>query len=111
MLWKKAKRIHEVTFVKMRSLRVSVLKLQVLKIYNSFFFFKLNYLKNHCIQRLTGKNWEMYNCTVFIVYKPQNLGTAMVTFTFSWPCMSLAGDLDLNITAKDSMENHTYDIA
>lgn len=53
----------------------------------------------------------MYNCTVFIVYKPQNLGTAMVTFTFSWPCMSLAGDLDLNITAKDSMENHTYDIA
>lgn len=59
----------------------------------------------------------MYNCTVSIVCKSQNLGTATVSFAFSWLSMSLAGDLDLNIIAvrfvlaKDSMENRTYDIA
>lgn len=59
----------------------------------------------------------MYNCTVSIAYKSQNLGTATVSFAFSWLWMSLAGDLDLNIIAvrfvlaKDSMGNRTYDIA
>lgn len=38
MPWNKAKSIHEAMFVKIRSLRVSVLKLQVLKIYHSSFF-------------------------------------------------------------------------